>query len=152
MRVLLERFGLGRGSTLGELSIDGEHVCYTLEDERRRAKVWGETAIPEGVYELRLRPWGGKHATYSDRFPGIHRGMIEVVGVPGFKHILFHIGNWEHETDGCILPGLVPGVDEHGEFEVLRSKAAYLQLYPRIAEALAGGQDVQLEVRVRRAL
>ena len=36
MELLLERFGMGRDSTLGELLVDGLHVCFALEDERRR--------------------------------------------------------------------------------------------------------------------
>ena len=30
-------------------------LCYTLEDEQRDVKVWGETRIPAGEYKLSLR-------------------------------------------------------------------------------------------------
>ena len=30
-------------------------LCYTLEDEQRDVKVWGETRIPAGTYEIKLR-------------------------------------------------------------------------------------------------
>jgi hypothetical protein len=38
--------------TLGDLSMDGDHVCFTLEDVVREVKIPGETAIPAGTYEV----------------------------------------------------------------------------------------------------
>ena len=66
------RFSSGTDSTNGMLfetieqgnDIDGsfkqrKFLAYTLEDEQRDAKVYGETRIPEGIYELGLRKVGG---------------------------------------------------------------------------------------------
>ena len=39
-------------------------LCYTLEDEQRDVKVWGETRIPAGTYKLGLRTEGGFHNPY----------------------------------------------------------------------------------------
>ena len=52
----------GDRATIGELLIDGEFFCYTLEDEVRAddTKVYGETAIPNGEYTVEI--------TYSGRF------------------------------------------------------------------------------------
>ena len=36
-------------------------LAYTLEDEQRDVKVWGETRIPAGTYKLKLREEGGFH-------------------------------------------------------------------------------------------
>jgi len=40
-------------------------LCYTLEDEHRALKVKGETRIPEGKYEIKLRKEGGFHSRYE---------------------------------------------------------------------------------------
>lgn len=40
-------------------------LCYTLEDEHRALKVKGETRIPEGRYEIKLRKEGGFHSRYE---------------------------------------------------------------------------------------
>ena len=37
-------------------------LAYTLEDEYRSEKVFGETRIPDGKYKLGLRKVGGYHA------------------------------------------------------------------------------------------
>lgn len=82
--------------TIGKLYIDGVYLCDTLEDKVRPLgeKVYGQTAIPEGTYELR---WA-----YSPKFK---RNLPRVIDVPGFKGVLIHPGNVIADTEGCILPG-----------------------------------------------
>jgi len=149
MDIVLERFGFGRDSTLGELRVDGLFLCYTLEDERRTVKVQGETCIPVGRYPVRLRIEGGLHEKYRARFPNLHRGMLWVQNVPGFQWIYLHIGNDETETDGCPLVGRVPVILPDGEFKVASSTEAYLILYGRVSGAMAEGDAVTLEIRER---
>ena len=43
-------------------------LCYTLEDEQRDVKVWGETRIPAGRYKLSLRKEGGFHSRYQAKY------------------------------------------------------------------------------------
>lgn len=146
MRVHVERYGLGLDSTLGRLYVPGQDACFTLEDETRDEKVPGETAIPEGTYPVELREVGGFHARYSDRFPEIHKGMLWIRSVPGFEHILIHVGNGEDDTAGCILVGETPMVDDTGEFSILSSAHAYRRIYVPVADALLAGEDVTLKV------
>ena len=69
-------------------------LCYTLEDEARTVKQWGETRIPSGKYKLSLRSEGGFHTRYLAKFGAeFHKGMIYVNEVPNFEYILWHIGN-----------------------------------------------------------
>ena len=80
--------------TLGVLLADGEHFCHVLEDKIRpgRPKVYGETAIPAGLYRVRL--------TMSQRFGRI---MPQIMDVPGFAGIRMHGGNGPKDTLGCPL-------------------------------------------------
>ena len=108
MILQLSRFSSDSDSTLGLLhDVTDEHqfLCYTLEDEFRTLKLWGETRIPKGIYKLELRQYGGFHSRYKSRFRDIHNGMIEIKGVENFKHVLFHIGNDDDDTAGCVLLG-----------------------------------------------
>ena len=143
-----ERFGYGGDSTLSRLSLDGQPECFVLEDERREVKVFGETCIPVGRYEILLRDEGGMHQRYLDRFPELHRGMLWLQDVPNFEWVYFHIGNKERHTNGCLLTGQLPAILPDGEFEVMRSELAYLNLYRKLLAPLLSDDDsVWLHVR-----
>ncbi len=146
MIVKLVRFSSQEDSTLGLLYIDGAFQCFTIEDEFREEKVHGETRIPEGIYELGIRAEGGFHEQYKQRFRGVHKGMIEVLDVPNFKYILLHIGNWEHQSEGCLLVGNSAKQNVTGTGMVLESKIAYLRVYPIIMRALQKGKKVFLNI------
>ena len=116
-------------------------MCFTLEDEFRTQKVSGETRIPAGEYQITLRREGGHHDRYGQRFPLIHRGMLWVRDVPGFKYILIHIGNTEGDTAGCLLVGMLVDL----RTGVLgASKDAYQQIYPLVAAAIERGEEVNI--------
>lgn len=149
MLIRVERFGLGRDSTLGELMVDGLHDCYTLEDERRKTKVQGETCIPAGRYEILLRAAGGLHDKYLARFPHLHRGMLWLQDVPGFKWIYLHIGNDDNDTFGCILVGRYPVILPSGEFKLAESTAAYTALYRRVLDAFTADELIEIEITQR---
>ena len=80
-------------------------LAYTLEDEYREQKEFGETRIPDGKYQLGLRTVGGYNQKYSKRFTDIHVGMLHVLDVPNFEYILIHCGNTDEHTSGCLLVG-----------------------------------------------
>lgn len=144
------RYGLGRNTTLGFFSrlVDDkdEHICFSLEDERRHTKVPGETCIPTGSYELKLRTEGGMHGRYQDRFGDRHKGMIWLQNVPDFEWVYIHIGNTDDDSRGCILPGTVPLIYPDGEFHVGRSTDAYWKVYEEIVPALIAGERCVLHV------
>jgi hypothetical protein len=96
MELQLVRFLKSERRTIGRLSIDGESFCYTLEDTVRPLgqKVPGETAIPEGRYDIAM--------TYSPRFKVVLPLLLKV---PGFEGVRIHAGNTEADTEGCILVG-----------------------------------------------
>lgn len=94
MELVLQRQKSFAGATLGELSIDGVFLCWTLEDEVRDHKIPGKTAIPAGRYEIDV--------TMSPRFK---RRLPLLKDVPHYTGVRIHSGNTSADTEGCILVG-----------------------------------------------
>ena len=98
MELKLKRDLLNESYTLGTLSIDGVHFCYTVEDVVRHegVKVAGKTAIPYGKYKVILN--------MSNRFKKI---MPLLLNVKNFEGVRIHAGNTALDTEGCIIVGTV---------------------------------------------
>lgn len=98
MKLELTRLFLQDTYTIGKLYIDGQYFCDTLEDKvrdlSREKKIPGQTAIPDGEYEIVVN--------VSPRFK---RKLPRLLNVPGFDGILIHRGNTAEDTAGCILVG-----------------------------------------------
>ncbi len=100
-------------SSVGEMSIDGEFFCYTLEDKDRGLKQtdsldiinankpFGITAIPTGTYNVVIN----KSLRFS-QMSGKDVFLPQILNVPGFEGIRIHGGNKPEDTEGCILVGL----------------------------------------------
>ena len=107
MHINIQRIASVPGATYGALHVDGEFLCWTLEDPIRDVKVSGDTAIPPGTYPVIWRKWGKWAKRFQDRY-GVP-GSLEICEVPGFSAVLFHNGNTPKDTRGCILLGLKAG-------------------------------------------
>lgn len=94
MNLLLIRDTFTDKSTTGKLYVEDTFECFTLEDVVREDKVYGETAIPEGRYEVII--------DLSARFK---KELPRLLDVPNFKGIRIHSGNKATDTEGCILVG-----------------------------------------------
>ena len=154
MKLDVVRTQYGEEATNGELWIDGVWECYTLEDEVRDGpKVYGETAIPVGEYEIKLRTVGGFHTRTKNHYDkkegfgfGWHQGMLWLQSVPGFQFILIHPGNDQHDTLGCLLVGQTQAdLDKNEDGFIGRSRAAYEALYPKVRDALLSGEKVTIK-------
>lgn len=128
----------GKHSTLSEVYVDDQFVCYGLENIPRPVKIRGETAIPAGSYQLRFNRDGGMNGRYYDDYPKMHRGMLEIVDIPNFSYVYFHKGNSYKETAGCILVG-ARYMLEGDDYRLLASGIAYKKLYPLVVELMAKG-------------
>ena len=146
MIIKVLRYSDDGDSTLGLMYIDGAFACYVLEDEHRNEKVYGQTRIPEGVYPVKLRIEGGFHERYIRKFTGIHMGMLEIQNVPDFEYILIHIGNDDDDTAGCLLIGNTVNNNQLDAGFVGHSRDAYIQVYPKIADAIREGEEVWIHV------
>lgn len=98
MNILLKRIKQIGSATIGDLYINSQYFCNTLEDVERDFKIKGEAAIPKGTYKITF---------YSS--PKFGRILPKLENVPNFEYILIHSGNTEHDTEGCILVGLHNG-------------------------------------------
>ena len=145
MELKLLRYGHGGDSTGGLLFVDGKHFCYTCEDEYREVKVAGETRIPPGRYEIKLRNEGGLTKRYAKRFD-FHKGMLHLQNVPGFNWIYIHPGNTDDDTEGCLLVGYSARTHSAQEYSTGLSVAAYTDLYKKVLEALNRGEGVFITV------
>ena len=144
MRTKIIRVAQGKQSTLSHLQIDGIFQCFLLEDKIREIKIMKQTAIPTGEFYLTLNTWGGKNADYANRFPVMHRGMIEIDGLPTFDAVYIHIGNTITQTAGCPLCGL-SYLKKDGDFQVLQSTDAYKMIYPKLLN-VTQSQDKKITI------
>lgn len=138
-------------ATIGSLRLCDVHLCYVIEDAPRPEKIKGKTRIPAGRYKIAFRKYGGFHNKYSDRFPDMHKGMIELQDVPDFKYILIHIGNFHGDTDGCLLVGESVLQQKDGNPMVTSSEATYRRVYPVLASLMRAGILKEILVEDERA-
>ena len=131
INLLLIRDTFSKESTIGELFINGERICDTLEnswqDNQRNI-----SCIPEGVYPVRLRlPRESASRDY------LH---LLVQEVPNRDWILFHRGNTAKDTSGCILVGL--GTEQ----DVVHNSVLAMDLL--IKEVIhLGGENINLIIK-----
>jgi len=137
-RILVVRFSESKEDTLGLLFWGGRFKTFTLEDEERAVKKFGETRIPAGEYKLELRKAGRLHRIFSDRWEWHQAGMIWLRRVPNFKWIYLHPGSNDNHTDGCILVGDQPTTNflEPGADNLHKSRTAYARIYPPIVKMI----------------
>lgn len=125
------RIAQGKNSTLSQLYINDIFQCYLLEDKIRETKIPTETAIPSGVFSLKLNTIGAKNVNYKKALGKLHEGMIEINGIPNFSFVYIHTGNTIKETNGCPLCGFGFQFTE-GEYVVTQSVSAYRMVYPKL--------------------
>ena len=141
MNLVLRRRPSTEFATIGELYLEGNFLCFTLEDVVREIegqpvsawKVKGETAIPQGKYRVTI--------TKSERFK---RDLPLLNMVAGFEGVRIHPGNRAEDTEGCILPGMSIGPDG---WSVVESRYAFNKVYGLIDSALHDGDEVHIDVR-----
>lgn len=101
--------------TIGDLFINEEFICNTLEDVFREEKIANETCIPYGNYDIII-----------NMSPKYKRLMPRLLNVPNFEGILIHSGNTVKDTSGCILVGTRKGNT------LVNSKDAFNKLFNRL--------------------
>lgn len=138
--------------TIGNLYVDGVWMANTLEDKDRglnfnmslseiqRIKVYGETAIPIGIYKIDMDTISPK---FKDRaWAKCCNGKIpRLKGVKGFEGVLIHVGNTPADTLGCILVGYnkIKG-------QIINSSDTFKRLYAIMKEAYDKQEEITIEI------
>lgn len=128
MEIIVNRRKKTKLSTISDVLIDGVFFCFGLEDtdrgltqdmpldEIKQKKVFSQTAIPAGRYEVIIN--------FSNRF---QQYMPLLLNVPGFEGVRIHPGNVPTNTEGCLLLGQTEGEDFIGN-----SRMAFRTFMPKL--------------------
>lgn len=108
MNLKLSRTAFKETGIYGEIESaeDGKKLFFTIEHafpgESASGKFW-YPIIPIGTYKC-IR---GQHKLHN----GIPFETFMVTGIEGHTGVLFHIGNYNKDSEGCICLGKAPMVD-----------------------------------------
>lgn len=154
MKLLLERKWKKDAYTIGRFYINGVLFCNTVEDKDRglkqtdslatiqSKKVYAETAIPTGTYNIRMDIKSPKFSVYS-WYKNLCDGyMPRLENVPGYSGILIHPGNSALDSAGCIVVGKNTKVGQ-----VTDSKNTFAKLYKKMKAAYNKGEKITIEIK-----
>ena len=153
MEILVYRKYKKADYTISNMYIDGEWMCNVLEDTDRglddgmelwmikNKKIPTRTAVPTGRYEVLmdvLSPRFSKKEFYAKVCKG---KLPRLKDVKGFDGVLFHCGNDETHTEGCLLVGLNTQVGK-----VLNSQETFKKLYSMMKKAHDKGEKIYITI------
>lgn len=153
MKLLVDRKYKKDTYTISRLFVDGKYFCDVLEDKDRglkqtdkldhikQVKVYGETAIPSGTYEVCMDAVSPKYSA-SSWYQQVCQGKVpRLLHVPGFDGVLLHTGNSALDSAGCLLIGknTIKG-------RLTSSKAAFKELYAVMKKAHDKGEKITIEI------
>ncbi len=121
----------------GEFTFEGDpgRFCFTLEHAYPVLVGAFEPHIPPGVYACAR----GTHRLRG----GVPFETFEITGVDGHTGLLFHAGNFNLDSSGCVLIGKTIAVDPNtGEEMITGSRDEFREWMGR----LDGVTEFQLEV------
>ena len=154
LELLVDRKYKKETYTIGNLYVDGEWFCNTLEDKDRglkssmsleeveRLKIYAETAIPAGRYAVKMNVVSPKYNRvkwYKDNFGG---RMPRLENVKGFSGVLIHPGTTAVDSAGCIIVGL-----NKKKGNVLESRATFTKLWKILEEANKNKKTIYLTIK-----
>jgi hypothetical protein len=125
----------------GVLRGPGFVLCTAEEEDRDNAR--GVSCIPAGTYPVRRTTY------FKHDFP-----TYEVCDVPGRSRILFHPGNTEEDSQGCILLGLRPGMltvkdEDTGRDTKKRAVLSSKQAFARFMGGMGGVYETTITIKWR---
>ena len=156
MRLFLKRIAKRERYTIGRLYIDGLYFCDALEDRDRgldssmnvntikEKKVYGETAIPVGEYEITLDVVSPKFSKYKFYMDTCEGKLPRLLDVKGFEGVLLHCAEGYKGAEllqGCIGVGkntIVGGLTD--------CKSTFRKLYNKLREAKERNEQIWLSV------
>jgi hypothetical protein len=135
MEITVKRTNKANDYTIGQMFIDGEYFCDTLEDTVRdltnvKDKIYGRTAIPAGTYSVIL--------DYSGHFKKL---LPHILDVPFFSGVRIHSGNDVEDTNGCILVGFY-----YRAGYITESRATMEKLMKKLSDSINKGDRITLTI------
>ena len=127
MNIILNRFISDKNQTLGMMNIYNEKnrkifLCATVELPWLNNKPF-ISCIPDGKYTIKR--YTSKKYKYA----------FEVLDVKGRYSILIHKGNYQRDTEGCILVGAThKDIDKDGYIDVTSSRNTIIALHSLIKD------------------
>lgn len=151
MELILERKWKKSNYTIGNLIVNGTFFSNTLEDKDRglsdnmdlntikAKKVYGETAIPTGIYTIDMKTVSPKFKYRAWAQP---TGVVpRLLNVKGFEGILIHPLNKASESLGCIGVG-----DNKIVGQIINSTATYKKLFKLLQDAYNKGEKIIIKI------
>lgn len=151
MKLTIKRTITRNNYTLGELYIDGQFFCSTLEDRDRgltqsmsvkqikSMKVPGETAIPKGTYKVTLDVVSPKFSKYPFYMEVCEGKLPRLIDVKGYEGVLIHVADGIKRD--ALLQGCIGIGNLSSEEYLINGKQVFTEFYNRIK-----GNDVELEI------
>lgn len=151
MKLTVKRTALISSYTLGELYIDGQFFCSTLEDLDRgltqdmplnlikSLKIPGETAIPKGTYKVTLDVVSPKFSKYPFYMKVCEGKLPRLINVKGYEGVLIHVADGIKRD--ALLQGCIGIGNLSSEEYLINGKQVFTEFYNRIK-----GNDVELEI------
>ena len=115
MEIVVDRRWKRDTYTIGNMYINGKFFSNTLEDKDRgltsamtleeigKKKIYGQTAIPIGTYEVKMTYSNRLHSrAYAKKYDG---KLPELINVKGYEGVRIHPFNKAQETLGCLSVG-----------------------------------------------
>lgn len=151
MKLTIKRIVTRNSYTLGELYIDGQFFCSTLEDRDRgltqnmsveqikSIKVPGETAIPKGTYRVTLDVVSPKFSKYPFYMETCGGKLPRLIDVKGYEGVLIHVADGPKRdslVQGCIGIGNLSA-----EEYLMNGKKVFAELYNKMK-----GNIIELEI------
>lgn len=154
MKLLLKRIAKKPKYTIGRLYINGVYFCDTIEDKDRglddsmsvanirNLKVYKETAIPTGTYDIVMNVTSGTFVK-KEAYKKLCGGRVpRLKYVKGFSGILIHSGVDEKSSAGCIIVGQNKVVGK-----VINSWETFKALYSKLKTADNNSESITITIQ-----
>lgn len=139
--------------SIGRIRVDNKYICDTVEDtdrgldqnmplsEIKKKKVYKQTAIPTGTYQVTLNVQSPKFAQYKYYKQKCKGYVPRILLVPGYDGILIHCGSSAASSAGCIIVGFntIKG-------RVTNSQAAWEELYAILKAASDRNEKITITI------
>jgi hypothetical protein len=157
MEILLKRTYACPTYTIGHIYINGKYFCDTIEDKDRgldqsmsvdeikSKKVYKETAIPTGVYDVAMNIASGTFSNFT-KYPWAkpYGGKLpRLKSVKGYEGILMHPGIDQNSSAGCLIVG-----ENKVKGKVINSQATFKRLMDGyLVPAYKKGERIRITIK-----